>query len=164
MNLIELNTKLISFTGKLSAWLNPLLVIIICIDVILRYIFNISSNWVIELEWHLFGLIFLWGSAYALQLDKHVRVDLFYAKMSEKNKNIIDILGSILFLIPWCIVGIITCFNYASNSFYIRENSPNPDGLPALYFIKYMIVFCFILLLLQGIVTAFEKINRLKKI
>lgn len=151
----------IKLVGTSSSWLNIILVFLICIDVMMRYIFNQSFNWVIELEWHFFGLIFLLGSAYTLQKDKHVRVDIFYNDFSVRRKAMVDLLGSIFLLIPWCLIAIYTCTNYATNSFYIKENSPNPGGLPALYVIKFLIVFGFVLLLIQGVVIIIQRIKTL---
>jgi TRAP-type mannitol/chloroaromatic compound transport system permease small subunit len=153
----------IKWIGEKSAWLNLALVFLISFDVMQRYLFNQSFNAVLELEWHIFGLIFLLGSAYTLQMDKHVRVDVFYHSFSPKTKALIDILGSLILLIPWCIIGIMTCHKYAANSFYINENSPNPGGLPAWYIIKYFIVICFILLILQALLLIFEKVKSLTK-
>ncbi len=152
----------IKWIGEKSAWLILCLVLLICLDVIQRYIFNQSHNVILELEWHIFSLVFLLGSAYTLQMDKHVRVDVFYHKFNAKTKAIVDILGSVFLLIPWCIVGIITCYKYASNSFYIKENSPNPGGLPAWYVIKYCIVLCFVLLMVQGFLLIYKKLKLIK--
>lgn len=162
MLIIQWIKSTISAIGRGTAWLNLVMVLLICADVAMRYVFNQSANWILELEWHLFGLIFLLGSAYALQMDKHVRVDLFYNNFSERKKAVIDIMGSLFFLIPWCVVGVITCYKYASNAFYIREGSPNPDGLPAIYIIKFVMVIAFTLLLFQGVVIIAEKIKLLK--
>ncbi len=160
-NIIKSIKYSIKYIGEWASWLNIILIILIAFDVIYRYAFNCTYNWVIELEWQIFGLIFLLGSAYTLQKDKHVRVDVFYNSLSEKWKNRIDVIGTIFLLIPWCLLGISTCYNYASNSFYIREGSPNPGGLPAWYVIKYIIVLGFALLLAQGITTIYEKINKI---
>lgn len=157
--IISYISNFIKFVGIYSAWFNLGLVILICFDVLQRYLFNQTYNAILELEWHIFGLVFLLGSAYTLQVDKHVRVDVFYAKMSEKNKDIVDILGNLFLLVPWCIVGIITCYKYASNSLYIHESSPNPGGLPAWYIIKFVIVFCFIMILIQGFTTTIQKMK-----
>lgn len=162
MLIIQWIKSTISAIGRGTAWLNLVMVLLICADVAMRYIFNQSANWILELEWHLFGLIFLLGSAYALQMDKHVRVDLFYNNFSERKKAVIDIMGSLFFLIPWCVVGVITCYKYASNAFYIREGSPNPDGLPAIYIIKFVMVIAFALLLFQGVVIIADKVKLLK--
>jgi TRAP-type mannitol/chloroaromatic compound transport system permease small subunit len=155
--------QLVKWVGEKSAWLNLILIFLICLDVIQRYLFNQTFNWVIELEWHFFGLIFLLGSAYTLQQDKHVRVDVFYSKFSESKKAAIDVFCHIFLLIPWCLVGVTTCYKYASNAFYIREGSPNPGGLPAIYIIKYAMVLCFVLILLQAISMMINQIKTLVK-
>lgn len=154
--------KCIKATGIFSAWLNPLLVLLICLDVVIRYFFQHTFNWLLELEWHIFGLIFLLGSAYTLQADKHVRVDVFYNSYSERKKAISDIILTAILLIPWCLVGIRTCFHYASNSFYIREGSPNPGGLPYWFIIKYLMAVCFLLLLIQALLLIIKKIQSLR--
>ncbi len=152
---------IVLWVGEKSAWLNLALVLLICLDVVLRYLFGFTSNAVLELEWHIFSIIFLLGSAYTLQEDKHVRVDVFYHSFSEKRKAKVDILGTLILLVPWCLIAITTCHNYAANSFYIKENSPNPGGLPAWYVIKYMVVVGFILMLMQAIIVLYEKIKLL---
>lgn len=147
--------------GKISSYLNIILVVLICIDVVLRYFFNITEKWVIELEWHLFAVIFLIGASYTFQEDKHVRVDLFYQKFSPKTKMLINLFGNLLFLMPWCIVVIYASFKFANVSLSYFEKSPDPGGLPARYIIKYMISFGFLLLLLQTLLDSVEKIQSL---
>ena len=66
------------YTGKLCSWLVLLLVLLTCYDVMMRYLFQQGSVGLQELEWHLFALIFLLGSAYTLKHDAHVRVDILY--------------------------------------------------------------------------------------
>lgn len=153
--------KWIRSMGMVSAWLNPLLVFLICADVMIRYFFQHTFNWLLELEWHMFGMIFLLGSAYTLQADKHVRVDVFYNNYSVRKKLVSDTILTIILLIPWCLVGIRTCLSYASNSFYIMEGSPNPGGLPYWFVIKYLIVFCFVLLLAQAVLIVVKNIKSL---
>ncbi|MBC7884660.1 MAG: TRAP transporter small permease subunit [Saprospiraceae bacterium] len=156
-------TGLIRYAGWISATFCSALIILICIDVIQRYLFNQSYNWIIELEWHLFGLIFLFGSAYTLHMDKHVRVDVFYQNFSPEKKALTNLLGTIFLLVPWCLVAIKTCYTYAANSFYIREGSPNPDGLPALYIMKFCMVIGFILILLQALVIIYDSVKTMIK-
>lgn len=155
--------KLIVKTGELSSWLNLALVLLICLDVLQRYVMNVTYNWVLDAEWHIFGLVFLLGSAYTLSADKHVRVDVFYQSFSPRKKALADILGTLFLLLPWCWVAIRTCWNYALNSFYIREGSPSPGGLPALYAIKFCMVLCFVLLALQALVIIYRKSKILLK-
>ena len=76
--------NIIKKIGQICSWLTLALVILISFDVFLRYLFNFSTASLYELEWHLFAIIFLLGSAYTLQKNEHVRVDVFYNKLSEK--------------------------------------------------------------------------------
>jgi TRAP-type mannitol/chloroaromatic compound transport system permease small subunit len=117
----------------------------------MRYFLNESHVWVSELECHLFAIIFLLGSAYTLQKDAHVRVDLFYTNFSEVRKAYVNLLGVIFFLIPWCLIVIRASFKYARNSYMISETSPDPGGLPALWIVKCFIVLSFVLLLLEAL-------------
>ncbi len=149
-------------TGKLFAWSTSLMVWIICIDVIMRYVVNQSFIWIIELEIYFFAISFLFASGYAFKHDKHVRVDLFYARWSKKGKSRVNLIGGILFLIPWCIVSIIVCWKYFMTSFKMGESSAQPGGLPALYVLKFCIVLGFVLLLFQALASVIESIGILR--
>lgn len=138
-------------SGAAISWLTAVLMIIICIDVIMRYLFSSTKTWIIELEWHLFAVIFLIGASYGLLHDKHVRVDLFYERFSTKKKKWVNMLGILIFLIPWTLVVIYYGWEYALNSFSFRESSSQPNGLPARYVIKSFIWIGFGMLLMQGV-------------
>ncbi|CAN5469019.1 TRAP transporter small permease subunit [soil metagenome] len=137
--------------GKFASWFTTILLLIMCYDVFMRYLLNTSSAMVIELEWHVFSLIFLFGAGYAFKHDRHVRVDVFYSNFSIKKRAIIDLVGTILFLIPFCLIIIILSIRFASNSFAIMETSPDPGGLPYFFIIKSAIPIGFFLLLLQAV-------------
>jgi len=139
--------------GKLFSWCTSLMVWVICIDVLMRYVFNYSFIWIVELEIYFFALTFLLASGYAFKHEKHVRVDIFYAKFSAKGKALVNLLGGVLFLLPWCVISIMVCWKYALTSFKIGESSPQPGGLPALYVLKFCVVIGFVLLLLQGLAS-----------
>ena len=144
--------------GRIFAWTTTLMVVVICVDVILRYLFSFSFIWITEVEIYLFALSFLFGSGYALKHDKHVRVDLFYEGWSPVRKAWVNLLGSLFFLIPWCVVAIIACWKYASFSFGFRESSPQAGGLPALYILKFCLMLGFVFLLMQGIALILRSI------
>jgi len=148
--------RFIRSVGKASSWLTLILVILICIDVFMRYVFSNSQEWMLELEWHLFALVFLLGGAYALQADEHVRVDVWYTHRSERTKAWINLLGTVFFLLPWCLVVIYTSYAYAENSFLINERSADPGGLPARYLIKFSITIGFVLLLIQAVMVIIK--------
>jgi TRAP-type mannitol/chloroaromatic compound transport system permease small subunit len=151
--------RIIKSLGERISYLYFALIILIFIDVALRYLFDKSQVWIGELQWHIYAFLFLLGISYTFQQDKHVRVDLFYNGYSDKIKNRIDILGNILLIIPWCTVVMYTAYNYASNSWYIREASSNPGGLPAKYIIKFMIVVAFGLLLITGLTDTVKRVK-----
>ncbi len=144
------------WVGRTVAWLTSILVLIVCVDITRRQLFNETATWILELEWHLFALIFLLGAGYALKHDRHVRVDLFYSKFSARDQAWINLLGSILFLIPWCIVIFYTSVFYALEAYEIGEGSPNPGGLPNRYLIRGAISVGVGLLLLQAISVVAE--------
>jgi len=148
--------------GRAVSWLTTALVLLVCYDVAVRYIFKTSQPWIVELEWHFFALIFLLGAGFALKHDRHVRVDLFYAKFSKKDKALTNLVGSLVFLIPWCVLLIFFSTKYAWTSFELNEGSPDPGGLPARYLIKFSVVIGMVLLLLQAIGIVAESILTLQ--
>ncbi|WP_338767731.1 TRAP transporter small permease subunit [Bernardetia sp. ABR2-2B] len=137
--------------GELTQWFASVLVLLVCIDVILRYTIGFSSAFLSELEWHIFSFFFLVGAAYTLKDDKHVRVDVFYARFSEKNKALVNLLGTFFFLLPFCFVVIKGGIPYTEFAFRLSEGSPDPGGLPARFIVKSFIVIGFGLLFLQAI-------------
>lgn len=141
-------------TGMLVSWLTGVMVLTVCYDVFTRYVLRYSSVAVQELEWHLFAVIFLLGAAHTLKGDKHVRIDIFYAKLSDRGKAVVNLIGTLLFLIPFALLLIWTSRDFVMNSFAIREASPDPGGLPARYILKACIPVSFFLLFLQGISQA----------
>ena len=143
--------RTIDQTGQLVSWISLLLILLICVDVFMRYFLNTSKIWMVEMEWHLFSVLFLLGASYTLLHDKHVRVDLYYENYSHERKNIVNALGIIIFVIPWCLIILTTSWDYAANSFSFSEGSPQPGGLPARYLVKSVIFLGFFLLLVQAI-------------
>ena len=143
-------------TGILVSWLASILVLIVCYDVVTRYAFNTSSVAVQELEWHVFAALFLLGATYTLKHDKHVRVDIFYSRYSQKRKALVNLVGVVLFLLPFCIIVIYTSLDFVHNSFKVLESSPDPGGLPARYIIKSVLPISFFFLLLQGIALGLK--------
>lgn len=144
--------------GRGIAWVSLLMVVVVTVDVIMRYLFKTTYVFVQELEWHLFGVLFLVGAGYTLLYDAHVRVDVFYQRFSPKTKAWIDFLGCLLFLFPGCYLIIATSMNFVANSWTIGEGSPDPGGLPARYVIKAMIPLGFTLVAIQGIPMALRSL------
>jgi TRAP-type mannitol/chloroaromatic compound transport system permease small subunit len=144
--------------GKTVSWLNFILMILVCFDVINRYLFNYTASWINELEWHFFALIFLLGAGYAFKNDQHVRVDLFYTNFSIKDKARVDFWGSLIFLIPWSFLLCYFAVFFAWESYLDGEVSAEPGGLPARFLIKFAIVAGMFLLFLQGVATMIHSL------
>jgi TRAP-type mannitol/chloroaromatic compound transport system permease small subunit len=155
--------KISEMVGRAASWLTTLLVLLVCFDVLRRWLINDTEAWIMELEWHIFALIFLLGAAYSLQRDKHVRVDLFYTNFSERDKAWVNLVGTLLFLIPWCVLIVIFSWEYATESLHIDEGSPDPGGLPARYLIKFAIPLGIFLLLLQAIAELLKAVLIIQK-
>jgi TRAP-type mannitol/chloroaromatic compound transport system permease small subunit len=128
-------------------------------DVIMRYIFHTGAVFIQELEWHLFGILFLLAAGFTLLRDGHVRVDIFYARLSRRGKAWVDLLGVLLLLLPVCALVIWSSQKFVANSWAFREGSPDPGGLPARYLIKAVIPLGFMLVALQGVSEAIKNLR-----
>ena len=158
---VGLSDRLNERIGVAVSWLTTVLVAVVCYDVFTRYLLKSSLVAVQELQWHLFAVIFLIGAAYTLKHGKHVRVDVFYNRFSEKSRAWVDFLGSLIFLLPFCLVAIWCSHTFVINAFTIGEGSPDPGGLPARFILKAAIPAGFLLLALQGVALAFGSLLRI---
>ena len=154
------------YIGRGVYWLSLVMVIVGAYNAIARYLdrytgWGLSSNMYIELQWYLFSILFLLGAAYTLKHDNHVRVDVFYGRLSSRGKAWINLLGTVVFLIPFCLLVLITAIPSVIESWSIREMSPDPGGLPR-YPIKSVIVLAFVLLILQGVYIIIRQLDILK--
>ena len=140
-------------SGRGLSWLVPALVLLVSYDVIMRYFFQSGSIAIQEMEWHLFSLIFLLGAAYTLKHDDHVRLDLVYRSrfMSDYRRAWINLVCSLLFLVPFCILIIKSSWPFVSQAYQFAEGSPDPGGLPYRWVLKAAIPLGFFLLIIQGI-------------
>ena len=152
------------WSGRSVAWLVLAMVLLICYDVAMRYLFQQGSVALQELEWHLFALIFLLGSAYTLKHDEHVRVDIIYQsrRVSDKQRAIINIVGIILFLFPFCALILISAWPFVENAYFYHEGSPDPGGLPYRYLLKASILLGFFMVMLQALAELLRNILKLQ--
>ncbi|HSF05069.1 MAG TPA: TRAP transporter small permease subunit [Methylomirabilota bacterium] len=146
--------------GRWSAWLALLLVAIVTYDVVMRYLFNITYVFIQELEWHLFAVMFLMTAGYAHLLDSHVRVDIFYVRLSPRARAWIDLFGGILFLFPTAFLLIWTSIPFVRASLADLEGSPDPGGIPGRFVLKAVIPLAFFLLGIQGISETIKNFYR----
>ncbi len=147
--------RITSRLGRVISWLTLVMILIGAYNAIARYLgrfigVNLSSNLYLELQWYLFSLIFLLGAGFALKENAHVRVDVLYGRLRRRARARIDLIGSVLMLIPFCIFVLWVSWPSIRNSWLVREGSPDPGGLPR-YPLKAVIIVAFVLLLVQGI-------------
>ncbi|MCP4694433.1 MAG: TRAP transporter small permease subunit [Desulfobacterales bacterium] len=140
-----------TWVGRFVSWTTALVVVVVFVDVVMRYAFNMSYVSTQELEWHLFAFIFLIGAGYTLLKDGHVRVDIIYQRLGPKGQAWVNFIGVLLFLLPGCYMIIATSLNFVQNSFAVLEGSPDPGGIPYRFILKACIPVGFTLVTLQGI-------------
>jgi len=137
--------------GRMVSWVSLLLVLVVFVDVVMRYLFKTSFVFTQEMEWHLFAFIFLIGAGYTLLHDGHVRVDIIYQRLGLKGRAWVNLIGVIFFLIPGCWLVISTSWKFVGNAYSVMEGSPDPGGIPYRFIIKGTMTVGYILLLLQGL-------------
>ncbi len=152
--------------GGIVGWLTLGMVIVGAFNAIARYLgkfigMNLSYNSYIEAQWYLFSAVFLLGAAHTLQRDQHVRVDVLYGRLSARGKAWLDDAGTVLFLIPFCVFGLVISFPAVRNSWAVLVVSPDPGGLPR-YPIKTLMLVCFGLLLLQAFSELIKRVRILR--
>ena len=140
------------------------MVIFTCGVVAARYIFNIGSIGVQELVMYLHGSVFMIGTAFTLKEKGHVRVDVLREKFSEKTKAIIEIAGTLFFLMPFCFFIFFASLEYVGFAWSIKESSPDPGGLPGVFLLKTLIPVMAILVGFQGISESLKAFGRLRSI
>jgi TRAP-type mannitol/chloroaromatic compound transport system permease small subunit len=145
------------WTGKRLAWLILLAVIVSAINAIIRKTFDTSSNSWLELQWVLFSIVFLLCSPWTLLDNEHIRIDIVNNMLPKKIRDSIDVMGHVFFLMPLCVVMIITGVPFFLRSMQINEQSGNAGGLPQ-WPAKSLIMIGFTLLLAQGVSELIKRI------
>lgn len=155
MNHIDLIIKRI---GQLTSWLSLLMVVVMVSIILLRSLFDLGWIWLQEIVVWMHASLFMLGAAWTLQTNKHVRVDIFYTDFSPHTKALVDFIGGLLLLIPFCCFIIWVSFHYVQQSWIISEASREAGGLPALYLFKTLIPVFALLLILQAVSLLYKNL------
>ena len=139
-----------------------LMIGLIILTIFLRYFFSIGSIAIQELIMYFHASIFMLGISYTYKENSHVKIDIFYNKLSKKNKNIFSLIGDILFVIPFAIFIILISFDMVGNSWKILEGSSEAGGLNLVFILKSLIPLSGFLILLQALSTLFKHLKDLK--
>lgn len=153
--------KVNTWIGWIANWLVLLSAVISAGNAFIRYSFNMSSNAWLEIQWYMFGAMFLLGASYTLNRNEHVRVDIVYGNVSTRTQIWIDLLGGIFFLLPATIIIGWLSIPMFTNSYAIHEMSTNAGGLLR-WPIKICVPIGFALLTLQGISEIIKRIAALQ--
>ena len=139
------------WVSRFLPWLTLAMVLITFAIVVLRYAFELGWVWMQECVVYMHSFVFLLGSAWALGRDAHVRVDIFYQPSSPKRKAIVDLTGSLVLLIPACLVIFHQAYPYVLDSWSVFEGSKDGGGLEAVFILKTVILLFCLLLFLQAV-------------
>jgi TRAP-type mannitol/chloroaromatic compound transport system permease small subunit len=143
--------------GKILAWLILAAVIVSAVNAIIRKLFDMSSNSWLELQWVLFGAVFLIVASWTLLDNEHIRIDIVNSTFSQRTRNIIDVIGHAFFLLPLTIIMIITSYPFVTKSVLLNEQSMNAGGLPQ-WPAKMLVLIGFTLLFFQAISELIKRI------
>ncbi len=159
-SLLKLSRGIDAFTkwmGKRLAWLILVAVIVATVNAIVRKTFDVSSNSWLELQWLLFSIVFLFCAPWTLLDNEHIRIDIVSNMMKKRLRDWVDVVGHAFFLIPLCIVMIITGGPFFMRSVEVNEQSSNAGGLPQ-WPAKSLIIIGFTFLMVQGISELIKRI------
>lgn len=140
--------KLNAALGRYLSAVVWLIAIVCAIVVVLRYVFLMSFTWMQELYVWIHAVVFLTAASFAMLVNAHVRVDILYNKWSLKTRTIVEIIGAVVFTLPWLIVLGFLTWPFVLDSWKILEGSAQPNGMPGVYLFRTMLlVFCVLMTL-----------------
>jgi len=147
--------------GKSVSWLLLAAILISAINATTRKLFNLSSNAWLEAQWYLFSAVFLVAAAWTLLDSEHVKVDLLYGQLPRRAQLWIEILGTLFFLLPFCVITIYLSWPVVASKFITGETSNNTGGLIQ-WPVWAMIPLGFALLGLQGVSELIKRVAILR--
>jgi TRAP-type mannitol/chloroaromatic compound transport system permease small subunit len=159
LRLEQLFDRFSDVMGWIAGALNLVMLLNVFYDAIMRYFFSSGSIALQEMEWHLFAMVFLFGIAYALKEDGHVRVDVLYERFSPRWKAIVNIGGTVLLLLPLSVMVVEGSVWYVQEAFNSGEVSGDPGGLPYRWLIKLVIPASFVFLIVSATGFVIHNIN-----
>ena len=152
----------IEYTGRAIAWLTLAMVLIMFAVVVFRFVFDVGWIWLQESVNYLHAYVFMLGAAYTLKRDGHVRVDIFYGAMSAKGRSLVDLLGTLFLLLPFCGFIFYVSWDEVMKSWAALEPSQQTGGLDFAYLLKTSMLLMPSLLFIQGLAIAMHNIMILR--
>jgi TRAP-type mannitol/chloroaromatic compound transport system permease small subunit len=140
--------------GAAIAWLALAMVLVTFVVVVLRYVFDAGSIALQESVTYMHAMLFMLGAAFTLQQNGHVRVDILYQRFSRRGRAWVDLLGTLLLLVPVCVFLLVSSWDYVAESWAVLEGSREAGGLPGVWALKTLILLMPVLMLVQGLIWA----------
>jgi TRAP-type mannitol/chloroaromatic compound transport system permease small subunit len=162
--LLALSRSIDQINEKIGSICN-ILVLLAClvsaVNAMIRYAFNSSSNGWLELQWYMFAVIVMFGASYTFRRNEHVRVELLYLYLSERGQLWLDLICTLIFLIPTCLLLAYLSWPFFMQAYSVNEYSPNAGGLIR-WPIKFVIPAGFVMLALQGVSEVIKRAAALR--
>jgi TRAP-type mannitol/chloroaromatic compound transport system permease small subunit len=161
---LNLFDRISSISGRATSWLTLFMVVITAIIVVMRYVFDAGSIWMQESVTWMHAAVFMVGAAYTMLDEGHVRVDIFYRKMSPRGRALVDLLGVVVFLLPLCGFLAFKAYDFAAASWAVHEVSREAGGLPypAIPAMKSIVILMPVAVALQGVSLMLRSIAALR--
>jgi TRAP-type mannitol/chloroaromatic compound transport system permease small subunit len=164
--LLAISAAIDSINEKIGHVCN-LLVLSACIvsaaNAMIRYAFGYSSNGWLELQWYMFAILVMFGASYTFKRNEHVRVEIFYLFLSERGQIWLDLIGTLFFLIPACLLLSYLSWPFFYQAYAVGEQSSNAGGLLR-WPIKLVVPVGFVMLALQGVSEVIKRIAALQNL
>ncbi len=154
---VEMINAIVRRVAETAAWLNVILIGIILSQVVLRYGFNHGLVPLEELMWHVYAVAFMFGLAYAVSNDSHIRVDLLHVNLPRPVQHTLEILGIILLFMPFLWIVFHHSLDWVADSYRVSEGSTSPQGLPHRWIIKSIIPISFFLMFLAALARLIQE-------
>jgi TRAP-type mannitol/chloroaromatic compound transport system permease small subunit len=146
--------RVVTVVGEAASWLWLVLMLVIIVQVAMRYVFGQGSILLEELQWHIYGVGFLLALGFCTKVDRHVRIDVVAEHWSLRTRSRIELLGILLFLLPFCGAVLLESSKLAYTAWQLNEISAAPGGLGMRWAIKAMVPVGFVLLTLAALARA----------
>ncbi len=150
--------SIVKRVAETTAWFNVILAGVILVQVVLRYGFKHGLVPLEELIWHLYSVAFMFGMAYSITNDSHIRVDIVHMNLSRKSQHILEILGILFLLMPFLWVLFDHSLDWAIEAFRVNESSANPTGLPYRWVIKSVVPMTMILMFIAALARLIQEV------
>ncbi len=155
--IVDFLNNIVKKIAEATAWLNVLLIGVIITSIVWRYGFHNALVYLEEFIWHIYAVAFMFGIAYDIVIDSHVRVDLIHMNLSAKKQHIIEILGILFLLLPCLIIVFDHSLSWVADSYRVDEHSSAPTGLPHRWIIKAFLPMAFMLMIIAAIARLIQE-------